>query len=144
MLNTTGGIPIVSEQGRRDLQNLEELSRRNVGQAPTKDSVRRRMQWLMHGANGPLLDDELVGARPALYTRPDFQKAAPRVLALLKKSPGPGADAPAMIELEKLACETLFLWTRFFNPIHDVEAATAACARVRGGQLYVMRADAAH
>lgn len=26
----------------------------------------------------------------------------------------------------------------------DVEAATAACTRVRGGQLYVTRADAAH
>lgn len=142
VLNTTGGIPIVSEQGRRDLQNLEELSRKNVGQAPTMDSVRRRMQWLMHESNWPLLDDELVGARLALYTRPDFQKAAPRVLALLK-SAGAGADAPTMIELGKLACETLFLWTRF-NPIHDVEAATAACARVRGGQLCVMRADAAH
>ncbi|HEY8709952.1 MAG TPA: alpha/beta fold hydrolase, partial [Burkholderiaceae bacterium] len=61
ILNTTGGIPIVSEKGRRDLQNLEELSRRNVGQVPTIETVRRRMQWLMHESNWPLLDDELVG-----------------------------------------------------------------------------------
>ena len=64
------------------------------------------------------------------------------VLALLKSADA-GAGAPVMIELGKLACDTLFLWTRF-NPIHDLEAATAACAQVHGGQLYVMQADAAH
>jgi len=142
ILNTTGGIPIVSGKGRRDLQNLEELSRRNVGQVPSIETVRRRMQWLMHESNWPLLDDELVGARLAIYLRPDFQQAAPKVLALLKSADS-GASAPVMIELGKLACDTLFLWTRF-NPIHDLEAATAARAQVPGSQLYVMRADAAH
>jgi len=142
ILNTTGGIPIVSEKGRRDLQHLEELSRRNVGQVPTLDTVRMRMQWLMHESNWPLLDDELVGSRLAMYLRPDFQRAAPKVLALLKAADS-GAGAPQMIELGKLGRETLFLWTRF-NPIHDLEAATAACAQVPGAQLYVMRADAAH
>lgn len=142
ILNTTGGIPIVSEKGRRDLQNLEELSRRNVGQVPTIETVRRRMQWLMHESNWPLLDNELVGSRLAIYLRPDFQQAAPKVLALLKSADA-GAGAPVMIELGKLACDTLFFWTRF-NPIHDLEAATAACAQVHGGQLYVMHADAAH
>ena len=142
ILNTTGGIPIVSEKGRRDLQNLEELSRRNVGQVPTIETVRRRMQWLMHESNWPLLDDELVGSRLAIYLRSDFQQAAPKVLALLKSADS-GAGAPVMIELGRLACDTLFLWTRF-NPIHDLEAATAACAQVHGGQLYVMHADAAH
>lgn len=142
ILNTTGGIPIVSEKGRRDLQNLEELSRRNVGQVPTIETVRKRMQWLMHESNWPLLDDELVGSRLAIYLRPDFQQAAPKVLALLKSADS-GAGAPVMIELGRLACDTLFLWTRF-NPIHDLEAATAACAQVPGGQLHVIRADAAH
>lgn len=142
VLNTTGGIPIVSEKGRRDLQHLEELSRRNVGQVPTIETVRSRMQWLMHESNWPLLDDELVGSRLAIYLRPDFQQAAPKVLALLKSADS-GAGAPMMIELGKLACDTLFLWTRF-NPIHDLEAANAACAQVPGGQLRVMRADAAH
>lgn len=142
ILNTTGGIPIVSEKGRRDLQHLEELSRKNVGQVPTLDTVRRRMQWLMHESNWPLLDDELVGSRLAMYLRPDFQRAAPKVLALLKSADS-GAGAAGMIELGKLDCETLFLWTRF-NPIHDLEAATAACAQVPGAQLYVMQADAVH
>jgi HOMODA hydrolase len=48
-----------------------------------------------------------------------------------------------MVNLEKIACDTLFLWTRD-NPIHDVPAAEAACARTPKGQLYVMKADAAH
>lgn len=142
ILNTTGGIPIVSEEGRRDLQSLEELSRKNVGQVPTIETVRRRMQWLMHESNWPLLDDELVGSRLAMYLRPDFQQAAPKVLALLKSADS-GASAPQMIDLDKLDCDTLFLWTRF-NPVHDLDAATAACAQVSRAQLYVMHADAAH
>jgi HOMODA hydrolase len=100
------------------------------------------MQWLMHESNWPLLDDELVGSRLAIYLRPDFQRAAPKVLALLKSADS-GAGAPVMLDLGKLACDTLFLWTRF-NPIHDLESANAACAQVPGGQLHVMRADAAH
>lgn len=142
VLNTAGGIPIVSEQGRRDLDKLAELSRKNVGQAPTLQSVRARMQWLMHASNWHLLDDELVGTRLAFYQRPDFQQAAPKVLALLKMAEGDAA-APTLIELEKLACETLFFWTHD-NPVHDLESATSACARVPRGQLYVARADAAH
>lgn len=142
VLNTAGGIPIVTEQGRRDLQVLAELSRKNVGQAPTLQSVRARMQWLMHESNWPLLDDELVGTRLAIYQRPDFQQAAPKVLALLKLAESEAGQA-TMIELEKLDCETLFFWTKY-NPVHDVESAASACARVKRGQLYVARADAAH
>lgn len=32
VLNTSAGIPIVTEQGRRDLQQLAELSKKNFGQ----------------------------------------------------------------------------------------------------------------
>lgn len=39
--------------------------------------------------------------------------------------------------------ETLFLWTTD-NPVHDVETARQSAAKVKGAQLYVMRADAAH
>jgi pimeloyl-ACP methyl ester carboxylesterase len=53
------------------------------------------------------------------------------------------AGATPMIELEKLSCETLLLWTRF-NPIHDVAAAEAALPKIARGQLYVMRGDCGH
>jgi pimeloyl-ACP methyl ester carboxylesterase len=48
-----------------------------------------------------------------------------------------------MIELERLQCETLLLWTKH-NPIHDVLAAQAALSRIAKGTLYVMQGDAAH
>ncbi|MOA52768.1 hypothetical protein D3C78_1761200 [compost metagenome] len=45
--------------------------------------------------------------------------------------------------MEELQCDTLFFWTRY-NPVHDIAAAEAACARNSLARLYVMQADAAH
>lgn len=141
VLNTSAGIPIVSEQGYRDLQELDELNRKNFGKPPTTETVRLRMQWLMYKSNWHLVDDELVGSRLAIYQQPDFQKSAPLVFAMVKRQEG--ELAAELIPCESIACETLFFWTRF-NPIHDVAAAEAACKRTQRGKLYVMEADAAH
>jgi pimeloyl-ACP methyl ester carboxylesterase len=143
VLNTTGGIPIVSEQGHRDLKNLAELSQRNFGKPPTAESVRARMQWLIHESNWYLLDDELIGSRLAIYSRPDFQQSAPLVFGRLMRKAGDASQRMDMIELERLQCETLLLWTKH-NPIHDVLAAQAALPRIAKGTLYVMQGDAAH
>lgn len=142
VLNTTGGIPIVTDKGRQDLKDLSELSRRNFGQAPTIESVRLRMQWLMHSSNWGLLTDELIQTRLQIYLRPDFQKSAPLVFAALGRIES-NEQAIALLDLERIEQETLFLWTRH-NPVHDVDAAQQACARVRRSSLYVMKAEAAH
>lgn len=142
VLNTAGGIPVVSEKGRQDLRDLDELNKKNFGKAPTVESVRLRMQWLMHESNWHLLDDELIGSRLAIYTRPEFQLSAALVFKLLQRHDELIALGE-MLPLESLGCDTLFLWTRH-NPIHDVEAAVAACARTPRGRLYVMQAEAAH
>src|SRR5690606_7198320 len=120
VFNTTGGIPIVSDKGRQDLKNLAELSARSSGQQPTRDSVLARMQWLLYEGNWDLLNEELVGSRLAIYSRADFQASAPLVYGRLKKVNEGGT--PDMIELEKVQCESLLLWTSH-NPIHDVAAA---------------------
>jgi 2-hydroxy-6-oxonona-2,4-dienedioate hydrolase len=142
VLNTAGGIPIVSEKGREDAANLSRLSQNTVAAAPTQDSVRKRMQWLMHESNWGLLDDELVDTRLKFYSAPDFQAAAPKVLSLLKRLTDDQSGAQ-MIELEKIQAQTLLYWTRF-NPIHDVEAAEAALPRLPNGQLFISTHDAAH
>lgn len=142
VLNTAAGIPVVSEKGRQDLRNLDELNKKNFGKPPSVETIRMLMQWLMHESNWHLLDDELIGSRLALYTRPDFQRTAPLVFALVKRHDELG-ESGAMIQPQDLQCETLYLWTRD-NPIHDVAAATAACERTPKGKLYVMHADAAH
>jgi len=48
MLNTAGGLPVVSEKGKADLKNLIALNERNVNNIPTEQSVRARLEWLMH------------------------------------------------------------------------------------------------
>lgn len=138
VLNTAGGMPIVSQKGRQDVANLIELSRKSAGQTPTYESVLARMKWLMHEANWPLLTDELVGTRLSIYQRPESLKAAALVQMMFAR-----ADDIDFIDFERLVQDVLFLWTHD-NPIHDVAAAEAACARTPKGTLYVMQADAAH
>jgi len=143
VLNTAGGIPIVTEKGKQDLKDLAELSKQSYATGPTFDSVLARMRWLFYEGNWPLLSDELVSTRLKIYTETGFSKTAPLLYKALGK-PQEGDDPKMMmIDLENLPCEILFLWTRF-NPIHDLEAAEQACARVPKGQLYVMQADCGH
>jgi pimeloyl-ACP methyl ester carboxylesterase len=138
VLNTSAGIPIVSVQGQQDLQELITLSARNASQPPTTESVTARMRWLMHESNWGLLTDELIATRLTYYRDPGTRRSGPVIGRFMT------ADvATHLIDLSQLACETLFLWTRH-NPIHDLAAATAACARVAQGQVYVMQAQAAH
>ncbi|WP_276808111.1 alpha/beta fold hydrolase [Castellaniella defragrans] len=142
ILNTAAGIPVVSEKGEQDLRDLDELNRKNFGKQPTVETVRLRMQWLMHESNWHLLDDELIGSRLALYTRPEFQRSAPLVFSMLARH-DEVVRRGDMLPVEDLRCDTLFFWTRH-NPIHDVAAAEAAVARNPRARLYVMKADAAH
>lgn len=141
VLNTTGGIPVVSDKGRADLKYLAELSARSFGQAPTFDSIRERMQWLLFEGNWHLLSDELIATRLAFYSSAGYQQCAPLIYSRLKRVKEGGK--PDMIELEKVQCETLLLWTSH-NPIHDVAAAEAALPRLPRGQLYVMQTEAGH
>ena len=138
VLNTSAGIPIISQKGRQDLEELIALSARNASQPPTPQSVTARMQWLMHESNWGLLTQELITTRLTYYRDPGTRISGPVIGRFMKAE-----VASHLIELPRLACETLFLWTRH-NPIHDLEAATAACASVAKGQVYVMQAEAAH
>ena len=138
VLNTTGGIPIVSEKGLADLNELRELTKKNAGQPPSMDSVRARMQWLIHPSNWNLLSEELVATRLRYYQDPENARSGPLIGQFLAGDP-----SPWFIKLGDIACETLFFWTSD-NPIHDIPAAEAACAEVPKGQLYVMPGNAAH
>jgi len=64
MLNTGAGIPIVSDKGRTDMAKLMELSKKAVALVPTFDSVKARIQWLIHPDNHHLITDELVELPP--------------------------------------------------------------------------------
>lgn len=137
MLNTAGGLPVVSAKGKADLQNLIELNRRNIHNVPSYESVQARMHWLMHEKNKHLVDDELVSLRLGIYLRPETRAIAPQVTQIIER------HDDYLIPFDRLRCETLFLWTQD-NPIHDLAAARAAAVQVPGSQLYVMKGDAAH
>lgn len=137
MLNTAGGIPVVSTKGKQDMANFMALNKRNVDSVPNRESVLARMQWLMHPANHHLLNEELVDLRLKIYLAPETRRVAPRINAVIQR------HDDFLIPLESLRCQTLFLWTAD-NPIHDLEAAHAAAARVPGSLFYLMQGDAAH
>lgn len=137
MLNTAGGIPVVSAKGKQDMANFMALNKANVDKTPNRDTVTARMQWLMHPNNHHLLQDELIDLRLRIYLAPATRRVAPTINAVIQR------HDEFLIPLESLKCETLFLWTAD-NPIHDLEAAHAAAARVPHSQFYLMQGDAAH
>ncbi len=137
MLNTAAGIPVVSEKGKQDLMTFKGLNKRNVDSAPTRESVTARMQWLMHPSNHHLLQEELIDLRLRIYLAPETRRVAPQINAIMQR------HDDFLIPLEQLQCETLFLWTRD-NPIHDLEAAQSAAARVPRSSIHIMEGNAAH
>lgn len=137
MLNTAGGLPVVSAKGKADLQNLIALNLRNVNNVPTAESVRARLEWLMHENNRHLVNDELLALRLNIYLRPATRAVAPVINRIINR------HDEFLIPFEQIGCPTLFLWT-VDNPIHDLEAARAAHARVAGSELYIMKGEAAH
>lgn len=137
MLNTAGGIPIMTEKGRQDLQTFIGLNKRNIDNTPTYESVQARMHWLMHPDNRHLVDEELVDLRLSVYLRPESRAVLPKLNEIVER------HDDYLIPLEKLPSGTLFLWTHD-NPIHDTESVKAAHAKVPGSTLYFMKGKAAH
>lgn len=137
MLNTSAGVPIASQKGRDDLDNLLRLSKANSDQVPTFETVRARIEWLIHPNNHHLISDELVALRLHFYTGEEARAVAPMANKMLPR------HDEFLIPLEKLEAKTMLLWTRD-NPIHDLETARAAQARIEGSELYVMEADSCH
>jgi pimeloyl-ACP methyl ester carboxylesterase len=137
MLNTGAGIPIISAKGRADMDNLMALSKKAAGQAPSFDSVRARIEWLIHPDNHHLITDELVNLRLRYYTMPEGREVSPMVNRMLAR------HDEFLLPLEQIATRTMLLWTRD-NPIHDLECAKAAQQRIKDSTLYVMQADGAH
>ncbi|MGH8598458.1 MAG: alpha/beta fold hydrolase, partial [Gammaproteobacteria bacterium] len=122
----------------QDLQELITLSQQAAAHGPpTYETVKNRMKWLFHPRNHSMITDELVNTRLSFYSQPIMREVAPRVLAMI------GQHDDYLIPLERITCDTLFLWTED-NPVHDVEAARQSVAKVPRAKLYIMRNDSAH
>jgi len=137
--NTAAGLPIITEKGRQELQQLVELTAKATTQGPpTFEGIKNRMKWLFHPDNhNSMITDELVNTRLNCYTQPGSKETAPKVLAMI------GLHDDYLIPLEKITADTLFLWTED-NPCHDIECAKNSAAKIPGSQLYIMQKPAAH
>jgi len=137
--NTAAGLPIHTEKGRAELQDLIDLtSKATTMGPPTFDSVKNRMKWLFHPNNHEsMITDELVETRLVCYRRPGSKEVAGKVLAMI------GMHDDYLIPMEKISKETLFLWTDD-NPCHDVDCAKESAAKISGSLLYIMKKDSAH
>jgi 2-hydroxy-6-oxonona-2,4-dienedioate hydrolase/2-hydroxy-6-oxo-6-(2'-carboxyphenyl)-hexa-2,4-dienoate hydrolase len=108
-------------------------------EAPTRESVRKRLEWLMHRPE--TVTDELVEVRYRIYTLPDSQAAMPRLVA---EAPGE-ANRPFMLteaDLAALPHETLVLWSDH-NPTTPPEVGRRA-AEIMPHARFEMITDAGH
>jgi len=139
---TSGGIPIVTEQGQKDLENLAAMALKKKGTIPDRASIEGRYKWLLHEANWGMITDELIDIRLGFYTAPETLAAAPHVNGFLQAWAA-GEYEMRLIPLEEIETEILFLWTEH-NPMMDLEAAYAAFERVKNGSMHVIDGDVAH
>ncbi len=138
ILNTSAGLPIISDKGRADLHELVELSKKAAASgSPNFESILNRMKWLFHPDNHAMISDELVNTRLRFYSQPVMKDVAPRILAMIPR------HDEFLIPLDGIKADTLFLWTED-NPVHDVETARRSQTQVPRSLLYVMKAPSAH
>jgi len=105
--------------------------------APTRQSVRARLEWLMHDAS--VVTDELVEARYRIYADPAFMAISDRMVGELT---GGGAWTLTRERLAAIACPALVLWTRQ-NPTMPWEVGYEASRIIPGASWYLME-DAGH
>jgi pimeloyl-ACP methyl ester carboxylesterase len=136
ILNTSWGMhldPAHVVEGASDLTALRDTSM-NALLNPTKELLRKRLDWLM-----PLggVTDELVDLRYALWTIPETRDAlieyyerlfAPNIEEFYFQEP----------EIRTITCPTLVLWTDK-NPIHGTDAADRLEAIIPGAEKHIMR-----
>lgn len=108
-------------------------------EAPTRESVRTRLEWLMHDKS--VVTDELVETRYRIYSDADFMALSGGMVGQLT---GAGGNAWTLTRerLARIACPALVLWTRQ-NPTMPWEVGQEASRVIPGAQWYLME-DAGH
>lgn len=143
MVHVTGAGILLDDQARaeesRDVGNAVANVTQKALEAPTLESVRTRLEWLMYRPE--TVTDELVETRFRIYTRPDSQAAMPKLVA---QAPGE-ANRPYMLteaDLAAISHQTLVLWTDH-NPTTPPEVGQRAAEILPNG-AFDMILDAGH
>ena len=137
----TGMLLPPDEMGAIGLRELLERSRKAVG-APSRETVRQRMRWLM--LNEEDVTEEIVEVRFQIYQQPGRAKTIGKIA---EQSIGALLD-PAQHDqwynralLEKISCPTLVLWTRH-NPGQLVPLAEEGASLIPDSRLVVLEESA--
>lgn len=107
--------------------------------APTLESVRERLEWLMH--EPATVTDELVESRYRIYTLPDSRATMPKVV---QQAPGE-ANRPYLLteaDLAEIPHETLVVWSDH-NPTTPVEVGRRAAEILPNGR-FALVTEAGH
>ena len=135
ILNTAWGISLDPDkvaEGEHDLDALRETSV-NALLNPTKELLRKRLEWLM-----PLggVTDELVDLRQALWSIPATKTA---LLEYYERLFAPNIAEFYFNEaqIQTIQCPSLVLWTDK-NPIHGVDAALRLTEIISGSKMHIM------
>lgn len=137
----TGMLLPPDDEGRKDLEDLLERSRKAAG-TPDRDAIYARLRWLVYEDHS--VTDELVTARKQIYDQPGraevIRKIAEQSIgALLDTEIAEKWNNPAL--LTQLPCPTLVLWTRF-NPGQLVPLAEEGAALIPNSELVVLENSA--
>ncbi|MFC3961517.1 alpha/beta fold hydrolase [Nocardia jiangsuensis] len=108
---TGAGILLDDEAARRESaevhSRVQNVTRKAVD-APTRESVRARLEWLM--ADPATVTEELVDARYRIYTLPDSRAAMPKLVAE-QPSEENRAYLLNQADLAAIEHEVLVVWT---------------------------------
>jgi len=76
MLNTAGGVPIVSVKGRAYMDNLMTLSKKAAGGGPTFETIKLRIGWFQttRPSSAPALDS--IRLQASIFT-PTMARISP-------------------------------------------------------------------
>ncbi|SOD99405.1 alpha/beta fold hydrolase [Blastococcus haudaquaticus] len=131
---TGAGILLDDEARKEESQavhaKVQDVTRKAV-EAPTRESVRTRLEWLM--ADPASVTDELVEARYRIYTLPDSRRVMPKLVA---EQPSPENRAYLLTEADLAAIphETLVLWSDK-NPTTPAEVGRRASEILPNGHF---------
>jgi 2-hydroxy-6-oxonona-2,4-dienedioate hydrolase len=141
VLNTGILVP-PPEEGRKQLRDVLERSRAAAGNL-TRDTVRKRLEWLMHDPAD--VTDELVEVRYRIYSQPGTGPIIGRISQSILGGSVDDDWAKRWLDPAKLgdiSCPTLVLWARH-NPGQPVAVAEQAAKRIPRAKLVVLE-DCAH
>jgi 2-hydroxy-6-oxonona-2,4-dienedioate hydrolase len=129
VLNTCGGRTADTAA----LDRLRTLSLKAAAE-PTRENVRKRLEWLMHDPR--TVTDDLVESRYRIYSQPGFLHAMERLTCLLI----PDIRRRNMIsddELRAIRAPTLVVWTSH-DPTGAVEVGERIAQLIPNARLVVM------